>query len=190
MNVEWCNKTQVMKYLFKYVTKGPDFSNVYLERVKGNGVPEDSTKPVNIDEVREYVRCRYICEYDALWRIYGYTIHGKTPSVERLPVHTLDMNVIMFRADTDLTKIVDNEFLRKTMLTEWFVANALFPDARLLTYCDFPTQWTWNLETRSWHVRGGGDKIGRIYYVHPTAGELYYLRTLPTSGAPEYLVKS
>ena len=127
MNVEWCNKTQVLKYLFKYVTKGADFSNAYLERTKGKDVPTNSSKPIHVDEVQDYVRCRYICEYDALWRIYGYTIHGKTPSVERLPVHTPDMNVIMFRADTDLTKIIDNDFLGKTMLTEWFVANTLFP---------------------------------------------------------------
>ena len=34
INVEWCNKTQVMKYLFKYVTKGADYSKVMLERLK------------------------------------------------------------------------------------------------------------------------------------------------------------
>jgi hypothetical protein len=34
INVEWCNKTIFVKYLFKYVTKGPDCSKIYLERVR------------------------------------------------------------------------------------------------------------------------------------------------------------
>jgi hypothetical protein len=39
MDVEWGNKAIVMKYLFKYVTKGSDFSKLYLERIRGKGVP-------------------------------------------------------------------------------------------------------------------------------------------------------
>lgn len=156
MNVEWCNKAQVMKYLFKYVTKGSDYSKVYLERVKGKGVPAASKPRVPVNEVQEYLDARYICEYDSLWRIFAYTIHGKTPSVERLPVHLPDMNTVRFRDDADLAKINDSDFLRKTKLTEWFVANRFFLRARSLMYCEFPTEWTWDAETRSWHARGGG----------------------------------
>ena len=174
INVEWCNKTQVMKYLFKYVTKGPDYSKAMLQRIKTG----EGTSRVVVDEIQEYFDCRYICEFDALWRIFGYTIHFKTPSVERLPVHLPGMNVVRFRLGADLTKIVNNDFLRKTMLTEWFVANQNYSKARTLTYCDFPTEWTWDTQARSWHERGGGESIGRIYYVNPTSGELYYLRTL------------
>lgn len=42
MDVEWCNKAIIMKYLFKYVTKGPDFSKLYLQRIRGKGVPVGS----------------------------------------------------------------------------------------------------------------------------------------------------
>ncbi|KAK1650868.1 hypothetical protein QYE76_068673 [Lolium multiflorum] len=178
MNVEWCNKAQVMKYLFKYVTKGPDFSKMYLERIRGKGVPIGTDGRPQVNEVREYLEARYICEYDAFWRIFGFIIHGHTPAVERLPVHLPGMNIIRFDDDADLTKISDSDFLRKTKLTEWFVANDQFPEARSLTYCDFPTEWTWDSEQRSWHRRGGGEKIGRIYYVQPNVGELYYLRML------------
>ena len=54
----------------------------------------------------------------------------------------------------------------------------MFEEARSLTYCDFPIAWTWDVKSRSWHPRGRGEKIGRVYYVHPLSGELYYLRIL------------
>ena len=163
-----------MKYLFKYVTKGADYSKVMLERLK------KLTKSCcrTVDEVQEYLICRYICEYDALWRIFGFEIHFKMPSVQRLTVHMPGMNTVYYRAGADLTKIVGSDFLQKTMLTEWFVANEMFEKARSLTYCDFPIAWTWDVKSRSWHPRGRGEKIGRVYYVHPLSGELYYLRML------------
>ena len=65
INVEWCNKGIFIKYLFKYVTKGPDCSKAYFQRLRnGEDVPEDeNTKTRN--EVKEYLDCRYICEQDA-----------------------------------------------------------------------------------------------------------------------------
>jgi hypothetical protein len=55
----------------------------------------------------------------------------------------------------------------------------MHPAARELTYCKFPTKWRWDTKTRSWeercHQQG---KIGRLHYVHPSAGERYYLRML------------
>ena len=64
------------------------------------------------------------------------------------------------------------------MLAEWFETNSKSEEARHLTYCDFPKDWSWDASQRSWRKRAPCPKIGRMYYVHPTAGELYYLRML------------
>jgi len=179
INVEWCNKTTFIKYLFKYVTKGADCSKAYLQRVKrGQQTPfDDDTQTIN--EVKEYLHCRYICEQDACWRMFGYDIHRHFPAVERMPVHMPNENFITFSARAKMDRLLSAEFLRRTMLTQWFVCNELFPKARTLTYPEFPSKWVWDQRDRRWSKRKQRhDKIGRLHYVHPLAGERYYLRML------------
>ena len=179
INVEWCNKTTFIKYLFKYVTKGADCSKAYLQRVKrGQQTPfDDDTQTIN--EVKEYLHCRYICEQDACWRMFGYDIHRHFPAVERMPVHMPNENFITFSARAKMDRLLSAEFLRQTMLTQWFVCNELFPEARTLTYPEFPSKWVWDQRDRRWSKRKQRhDKIGRLRYVHPLAGERYYLRML------------
>ena len=67
---------------------------------------------------------------------------------------------------------------KKTKLTEWFEANKLHEDARKLTYCKFPQEWTWDDKNRKWTKRQRSFKIGRLYYVNPIEGERFYLRML------------
>ena len=121
INVEWYNKRIFIKYLFKYVTKGPDRGKVYIERIRnGESAPYDEqTKTIN--EVKEYLDCRYICEQDACWRIFGFDIHRHYPAVERLPVHLPDDNCIVYDANAAIASGASEEFLRKTMLTKWLV---------------------------------------------------------------------
>jgi hypothetical protein len=161
------------------VTKGPDRGKVYIQRVRnGEAAPYDEqTKTIN--EVKEYLDCRYICEQDACWRVFGFDIHRHYPSVERMPVHLPDDNCIVYETNTNIASVASKEFLRRTMLTEWFVANQNDRSGRDLTYCEFPSKWRWEASSRSWERRRRGTgKIGRIYYVHPSAGERYFLRML------------
>ena len=171
INVEWCNKTYVIKYLYKYVTIGPDKCKTLFENVRnGNGH--------DVDEIKEYRECHYIVDYDSFWRVYGFDIHSKTPSIERLTIHLLNMHVVRSHTKATLNSVVNNAWMQKTMLTEWFVANRLYPAARTLTYCDFLTRWSWIAEDKKWKRRTRSDRIGRIYSVHPASGEPFYFRML------------
>ena len=44
-----------------------------------------------IDEIEEYWSGRYLASAEAAWRILGYHITQKTPSVTALPVHLPDL---------------------------------------------------------------------------------------------------
>jgi hypothetical protein len=67
INTEWCNKSIFIKYLFKYVTKGPDRSKGYLLKIT-NGEETQINDETNMrDEVKEYLDARYICPFDSCW---------------------------------------------------------------------------------------------------------------------------
>ena len=88
-----------------------------------------------------------------------------------------------------MAQIASNDFLKRTMLTEWFAANRAYESARTLTYLEFPSKWRWDLQTRTWEPRQSSKgKIGRLYYVYPSVGERYYLRILlmTVKGAQSY----
>ncbi|KAF7807311.1 uncharacterized protein G2W53_039472 [Senna tora] len=40
-----------------------------------------------IDEIQQYYDCRYVSPCEAAWRIFGFDINYREPSVERLPFH-------------------------------------------------------------------------------------------------------
>ena len=53
--------------------------------------------------------------------------------------------------------------------------------ARSLLYQEFPTKWVWVKRTKKWKVRVKGQPaVGRMYFVHPAAGERFYTRLLLT----------
>ena len=62
----------------------------------------------------------------------------------------------------------------------WFKVNQSIPEANNYVYQDFPQQFTWNAKTHKWNRRQRGFAIGRMNFVHPSAGERFYLRTLLT----------
>ncbi|KAJ1272975.1 hypothetical protein BS78_06G244600 [Paspalum vaginatum] len=178
INVEYVNKSKVLKYLCKYVTKGPNQAKIIFQRIKkGQDAPmNDETN--TIDEIKEYLDCRYICEQDALWRLLGFEIHYHWPPVERLPVHLPSMNIVKMKSNEKLIDITKDPKNMKTMLTGWFDTNKKYEEARDLTYCEFPKKWLWDVNKREWKRRKHGFKIGRLYYVNPTEGERFYLRML------------
>ncbi|CAG8834892.1 4385_t:CDS:1, partial [Cetraspora pellucida] len=83
--------------------------------------------------------------------------------------------------DEALSDILERPNIKKTTLTEWFIANndpTYRHLARKLTYPNFPTKFIWNSKLKKWQLRKKGGSIGRIYFVQPTAGEKYFLRML------------
>ena len=61
INVESCSQSMLIKYLFKYINKGPDRARILLQ---------DNFN----DEIQTYLNCRYLSPPESVWRLFKYDI--------------------------------------------------------------------------------------------------------------------
>lgn len=168
INVEICSSVKAVKYLYKYSYKGPDRLNIQID---------DSQQH---DEIEEYLDCRYISPPEACWRIFGFSMHSQSHSVERLPVHLEDSQTIIFSEDAD-NEDLNNALERGsiTKLTSFFSLCAIDPSAKELLYHEIPEKYKWDQPSKSWTKRRNNKNVvARMYSVNPSEGERYYLRLL------------
>ncbi|CAN6892364.1 unnamed protein product [Brassica oleracea] len=180
INIEWCCKTGAIKYLFKYITKGVDRAMALLEHTGSQDRAELEKKKehLEMDEIDRYLECRYISACEASWRLFSFHIHHNQPSVMKLTLHLPGKHRLVYDQDKSLEEVLSQEDIEKTMLTAYFVANQRYEEARELTYIQFPEHFVYHSDIKTWTPRKQGTAIGRLIYVHPTAGDKYYLRIL------------
>ncbi|XP_031131886.1 uncharacterized protein LOC116033274 [Ipomoea triloba] len=173
INVEWCNQSRSIKYLFKYVNKGND--RVTAQFYKST---ESEEHGAVIDEINMYYDCRYISPCEAAWRLFSFDIQFRNPSVERLSFHLPNEQSIVFDDDVSVAAILERPTIKNSMFLAWFEANKRYHNARMLTYREMPNSFVWNKKEREWQPRKRGFSIGRMFYVPPGTGEIFYLRCL------------
>ncbi|XP_074326602.1 uncharacterized protein LOC141664545 [Apium graveolens] len=157
INVELCNWARSIKYIFKYINKGPDRATAVIETAEER------------DEIRAYLDCRYISVCMACWRIFQFSINYRYPSVERLPFHLPGEHTVIFEENRCIENVLNIPGIKKTKFTEWLETNKRNEDARNLTYVEFPKNWIWNSKEKIWTRRKKGKAVGIIYFAHPAS---------------------
>ncbi|XP_021996239.1 uncharacterized protein LOC110893438 [Helianthus annuus] len=189
INVEWCNQTGSIKYLFKYINKGPDrvTASVYESTTTANvnhqneemTNNENLSNETEVNEGKAYLDCRYISACEAAWRILKFDIHYRFPSVEILPFHCEDGQAIVYDDNSNLCDVVSNPTVKMSMFTEWMKCNQTDAFARTLKHIEFPRYFVWICKTRKWVRRKKPfGAVGMIHYVPPSLGDCYFLRIL------------
>nr|XP_029714104.1 uncharacterized protein LOC115258183 [Aedes albopictus] len=174
INVEYCNSVKSIKYVCKYVNKGSDMAVYGIGNEKSN------------DEVMQYQLGRYVSSNEAVWRIFGFPIHERHPTVVHLSVHLENGQRVYFTPE-NAPALVDHP--PNTTLTAFFQLCQEDPFARTLLYPEVPRYYTWNASSKTFQRRKVGqffpehnvfasDALGRVYTVHPNNAECYYLRML------------
>ncbi|XP_012828012.1 PREDICTED: uncharacterized protein LOC105949272 [Erythranthe guttata] len=173
INIELCNQSKSIKYLFKYVNKGHDrVTAIFFQP------PSTDVDPAVRDEIKMYYDCRYLSACEAMWRIFAFEIHYRDPPVIRLSFHLPDNQPLVFNENQSLKSVLERPTARQTMFLAWFEANKTYPPARELRYAEFPQHYVYKDDSRVWVPRKKRFAIGRVTNVPPTKGEDFYLRLL------------
>ena len=104
------------------------------------------------------------------------------PSVNQLPLHLPHEQSCIYQPTLEsATEALKQK--KYTMLTEYFVANSIYGElAQSLKYEDFPIKFVWQQGSKMWTPRVRGtlnpEAIGNMVTIHPTAGDIFYLRVL------------
>jgi len=178
INVEVCARAAAVKYLFKYIYKGQDRAIVQFEQ----------------DEIKQFINARYLSPSEALWHLFGFSMHECHPAVVRLPVHEQNNQRVVFPAAGGLQML--QHILRRaerTMLLQYFAVSEVRARRNLspVSYVDIPSLYSWNTSERMWVERQQQQRfttIGRMSWIPVSAGEQFFLRSLllATPGATSY----
>lgn len=176
INVEWCHSVKSIKYICKYVNKGSDQAVFELRQMTPT-----------VDEVQEFQMGRYISSNEAVWRILGKPIHERYPAVLHLSVHLENGQRVLFQPENLLEQMNSPP---ATTLTAFFKLCQTDTFAKTLLYCEVSQYYTWDSSKKTFNRRKQGkvveghpgirssDALGRVYTVHPTNAECFYLRLL------------
>ncbi|KAL5177308.1 ATP-dependent DNA helicase PIF1 [Glycine soja] len=127
-----------------------------------------------------YLPDRYICPYESTWRIFGFPIHGRKHDVERLHFHLPGQHSVLYEDYDDIDDVLSKPSISYSNFISWMNTNQNSVERRNLTYAEFVSKFIYNQKKRCWHLRKKGYTIGRLLWVPPITGELFYLRMMLT----------
>ena len=187
LNVEVVGSVASVRYLYKYVHKGPDRAMAAVARTE-------------LDECTSFQDMRSFGACESSWRTFAFSMYSRSPGIVRLAVHLEGNQRIQWDQDeADGARHAIEGGIPRSTLTEWLtmlrhgtadVGTPILPDVHAppgtaaahgwsATYADFPEKFRWTATTRRWTRRTRStDTIGRVYHVNANSGDLYYLRML------------
>ncbi|XP_044010203.1 uncharacterized protein LOC122853855 [Aphidius gifuensis] len=170
INIEPCHSVKAIQYICSYINKGSDQAAFSVE---------------SRDEIKAFQNGRYISSSEAAWRIFGFTIHERSPVVFQLSVH-LENGQRVYFTDQNARERLEN--VRNTTLMAFFELCSRDDFAKTLLYIEVSSYFTFTNNRFNRRKQGSpveqypgvkkSNMLGRVYTVHPTNVECYYLRML------------
>ncbi len=116
INVEICSSISAIKYLYKYVYKGPNRAIAVVERQANRHGQENNVQVViangegqNHNEIKAYHEGRYVFVSEASWHLFSFRMHERTPSITCLAVHEPRMHKVVYNDNANIFETINNE---------------------------------------------------------------------------------
>ena len=115
-------------------------------------------------------------------------MHARSPAVERLYFHLENQQHVYWTDDQQIGEVLSKNTIKESMFTAWMHSNKICSYGRDLTYHQYISRFVYVARKRCWQPRKQGNTIGRLIWVPPSAGELFYLRMMLSTakGAQSY----
>ncbi len=165
INVEVSVNIWSVKYLFKYIYKGPDRVVMII------------AGPTN--EIQQYIDAQYLSVAEGVDSLLSFKKYTEWSPITRLVVHLPRQHNIIFNENEDLAIVALCVAHKKTTLTAYFAYNAQNADGQNVMYVDFPVNHVLKIQEKVWLAWYWGEKVvGGMYFVHPITSERFFLRLL------------
>jgi hypothetical protein len=119
-----------VKYLYKYICKGPDGASYFVDK-------SDNGDKVVIDELKQFKDARCVTSSEAAYRLYGFSLYQMYPPILQLIVHLPGMHIVAYNERDDQQNVINCEQSQKSMFTKYFWMNNIDPFAHSFLYREF-----------------------------------------------------
>nr|GEU38903.1 ATP-dependent DNA helicase PIF1-like [Tanacetum cinerariifolium] len=89
--------------------EGPDRATTVIQENVRKGDHVTSEKIVAVDEINNYLNCRYLAPCEAVWRLFSFDIHYSFTSVMKLNFHLPNQNPVTLRDLEFLPVLLEKE---------------------------------------------------------------------------------
>ncbi|KAG7583611.1 Nucleic acid-binding OB-fold [Arabidopsis suecica] len=150
INVEWCNQNGSIKYLNKYINKGPNRVTVIVEPINqattgetatgatatgatatGATATGDTATPAQDpdsnekkkDEIKDWFDCRYVSASEAVWRIFKFPIQHRSTPVLKLSFHVERKQPVYFDPKAQIEDVLERISNEDSQFMAWLTLN-------------------------------------------------------------------
>lgn len=109
VNVERVFDIQSIKYMYKYIYKGPDRAAIQC------GVPDESGTII-YDETNKFLDTRIVSAPEGCWHIFRYKMQEKSHAIIRLPLHLKGDETVMWNEDLSEEEIMEQLEPKKMLI--------------------------------------------------------------------------